>query len=591
MVPPQNNNDRFTQQQGGGNKNRWENRVRKLDAAAATAASNVSGEVRGLNVTPEMLRDRVLELLNDPIAWGIAIGYDGTRSGRKQFTDFHRKMLAHAMRYTKSSTLCPRGHAKSTLLSVIYTSWKLLRNPEERILVASATMALAEKLIGEVRSRFMGQIQLFPGVYVDVIDIFPHLEVRSNGGRTSTALAGGPCHSFNIAGRSAGMGREPSIFAGSVGSSLAGNHPTLAIIDDPSTEQNSKTYGERQKVIEFLNQMVPLMYSPDSPICHIGTCWANEDVSAALRDREEWHQFRFGVWDGPPDENGDPTPLCPSFLNAEEIIAIEEDVNPSFFAAQYLNEPIPDDQPLFTKEMLSQAVLEEYSVADLNKGLLGQYPEILLFDPVGRMSGEHGSRNGFVVVKPVPAKLLNVTHDSTGKEVDPNRNIFVVTRAHEIAEGLETAVTWIEKEATKLHPNMKAIWIEKAAQQAAIAPWMSERGRLGGISIRMHKPKGMSSKDGKFMRIQGIQAGITRNLIMFPKDGFPGQYAFDQQLVSYPKVDYDDMITAIALLSNMLERRGALPGLPTVVPDPHTTPRNARKGRKNSGNTWYGSGF
>lgn len=574
--------DRFKDQTGGGNKNRWENRVRKLNDAVDKASTVMtSADIRGLDVTPMMLRDRVLELLNDPIKWGEAIGYNGTREGRKKFNDFHRKMLAHAMRYTKSSTLCPRGHAKSTLLSVVYTSWKLLRNPEERILVASATMDLAEKLIGEVRSRFMGQMQLFPGVYVEVVDIFPHLEVRSaGGGMASKAHAGGPCHSFNIAGRSAGMGREPSMFAGSVGSSLAGNHPTLAIVDDPSTEQNSKTYGERQKVIEFINQMVPLMYSPDSPICHIGTCWANEDVSAVLRERPEWHQFRFGVWDGPLDEEGNPTPLCPAFLNAEEIIAIEEDVSPSFFAAQYLNEPIPDDQPLFTREMLGEAVLP-FTVDELNKKF-PEYPEILLYDPVGRMTGEHGSRNGFVFVKPIPAKRLGIKHDTTGKPLEDARNIFVIMRAHEIAEGLEAAVTWIEQEATQLHPNMKAIWIEKAAQQAAIAPWMSERGRLGGISIRMHQPKGMTSKDGKFMRVQGIQAGITRNLIMFPKDGFPGQYNFDQQLTSYPKVDYDDMLTALALLSNMLERRGSLPGIPIVPLNPHLTPRIPKRNPRNN---------
>ena len=579
----------FTSQQGGGNKNRWENRVRKLnDAVASTNSPKNSADIRGMQITGQMLKERVLELLNDPIKWGEAIGYSGTREGRKVFTDFHRKMLAHAMKYVKSSTLCPRGHAKSTLLSVVYSSWKLLRNPEERILVASATMDLAEKLIGEVRSRFMGQMQLFPGVYVDVVDIFPHLEVRSaGGGMASKAHAGGPCHSFNIAGRSAGMGREPSMFAGSVGSSLAGNHPTLAIVDDPSTEQNSKTYGERQKVIEFINQMVPLMYSPDSPICHIGTCWANEDVSAVLRERPEWHQFRFGVWDGPPDEDGNPTALCPSFLNEEEIIAIEDDVSPSFFAAQYLNEPIPDDQPLFTKDMLEAATLD-IDLAEIEKRF-ARYPEIMLYDPVGRMTGEHGSRNGFVFVRPIPARELGIKTDSTGKPVDPARNIFVVTRAHEIAEGLETAVRWIEEESIKLHPNMKAIWIEKAAQQAAIAPWLSDRGKLGDISVRMQKPKGMNSKDGKFMRIQGIQAAVKRNLIVFPKNGFPGKYEFDNQLTSYPKVDYDDMLTSIALLSSMLERRGTLPGLPQYIPHPHLSPRGTK--RKVTQSTWHGTGF
>ena len=90
------------------------------------------------------------------------------------------------------------------------------------------------------------------------------------------------------------------------------------------------------------------------------------------------------------------------------------------------------------------------------------------------------------------------------------------------------------------------------------------------------------------MRIQGIQAAVNRGFIVFPKNGFPGKYEFDNQLTSYPKVDYDDMLTSIALLSSMLERRGALPGLPTTVPNPHTSPRMPRKV---SGNSWHGSSF
>ena len=573
------------------NANTFERKLREGHLDEGYGRRKSADEILG-SVSGDAIRDAVSRILNDPIAWGEALGYKGTKNGRKRFGDFHRHLLANAMNNVYSSTMCPRGHGKSTLLSVVYASWCLLRNPEERILIACAGLDLAEKLVGEIRARLSGQLELLPGLFISVADIFPHMRVVGNSATSDSRSmrlvsgASGPCQRFNIAGRSAGLGREPSVFAGSVGSNLAGNHPTMAIVDDPSTEQNCRTFSGRQSVIDFIDQLVPLMYEPGvSKVCHIGTCWANDDVSKILREREDWHQVRYGVYDRAEEGKG----LCDSYMTLDEAKQVEDSVRPAFFAAQYLNEPIPDDVPIFTADLLNKAVIPGLTTKELAKPRYKEYGELLLFDPVGRLTGEYGSNNGLVIVRPIPAGVLGISHDKNNNTVAPNRNIFVVTRALEIEEGLESAIEWVEQIMPKDHPNMKAIWIEKLAQQAAIGPWLEERGRIAGIRVLGHRPNGTSSKEGKYMRIQGIQAALRRGLIVFPSDGFPGRANFFQQLRNYPKVDYDDMLMALALLSNMLERKGALPGMPKHKRDPHLAPPSStafRRGRRKQDGLW-----
>ena len=312
---------------------------------------------------PAEIKAALFEIWRDPIALGEAMGYNGSTASlsarvggpeetaaalepcnrRKRFGNFHREMLHHVHSQTKTSTIVPRGHAKSTLITVVDTVHHLLHNPESRNLIACATLDLARKLVGEVRDRLNGDLEILPSLYMPLREVFPWLGLRGD------LKKSGPVDQFNIVGRT-GKGREPSVFAASVESNLAGNHPTRAVIDDPSNEQNSRTYARRRKVIDFIEALEPLMYSPESPINHIGTPWAFQDVTAFIAGRTDWSQFRFGIWDGINPDSGKADgkgpgpegcwPLCPSFLTADEIVSLQLNLSKTFFAAQYLTMPI-----------------------------------------------------------------------------------------------------------------------------------------------------------------------------------------------------------------------------------------------------------
>ncbi len=508
---------------------------------------------------PEQVRDALIRLWQDPIAFGVALGYKGdppTEEGgprRKQFGEFHYRMMSHVHSGPRTSTIIPRGHAKSTLITVIDTAHTLLRDPTSRNLLASATLDLSKKLTGEIRDRLSGDVELLPGLFFPVSDIFPWI---SPGARPTSRTLAGPTDHFNIVGRS-GKGREPSVFAASVDSNLAGNHPTRAVIDDPANEQNSRTFARRQKVIEFIDALEPLMYSADSPIRHVGTPWAFDDITAHLGRRPDWRQFRFGVWDGPNKALTDErAPLCPSFLNEAEIEAKRENLPKTFFAAQYLCQPIPSEEALFEPQLVEAATDSQYETpSDLPDG-----PELLLFDPVARVDGAKGDLNGLLVVRLLTASALGL------KGFEPDRNIFVPVRAHEIAGGADAAACWIEDICIPQHPLIKSIWIEQVAAQALFAPWLEERGRIKGVKIRGQK----IGTRGLLFRLMGLQTAMRKGYLVLPRN-FPGKDLLTRRLTEYPLGDSDDLISALALLSTMTERRGPLPGMPQPDLEPYPT--------------------
>jgi len=502
------------------------------------------------------LKDAIRGVIQNDLELGRAMGYRGTNDGRKQFGQFHQDMLDHSNSHSRTSTIVPRGHAKSTVLSVIKNSGRLIRDPQARILVASAGMDLACQLLGEVRDRLSGDLCFnVQGelIYIPVATLFPHARPIKRRG------ASGPCEQFNIEGR-CGMGREPSIFAGSPGTALAGKHPNYATVDDPANEQNSHTFARRQQVIEFIQQLEPLMYAPTSPIDHIGTPWAFSDVTSYLGESPDWHQFRFSVWDG---RNADgvvdgKTPLCPSFLTVEDLDGIQRRLSKVNFAAQYLCNPVPSEDALFHDADLRDA--STFDQADLPDG-----KDIMLFDPVATVEGLAGDRNGLVLVRVVPAHAMP---GGIPQGMSADQNCFIPHWAAEVAGNLDTAIVRLETGiAQNEWPKLKTIWVEKVAFSGVIAPWMRERGRLGKVQIHPQPiPKTQLNK-----RLGGFPTAIRKGMLQFPYE-FEGRNILFQRLTEFPKSDYDDVPAALALLGTHLERRAQLPNSPTIHKDWTKTP-------------------
>jgi len=458
-------------------------------------------------------------------------------------------MLAHRNSQPRTSTVCTRGHAKSTVEMICNIHTKITE-PDSRILVASSTLDLGKKLLGEMRDRLAGDLELAPGFFVRLRDIFPWAYPRFEAGVRSA-----PCETFNISGRQ-GQGREPCFMTASPTMNLAGNHPTHATVDDPANEQNSKTQMRREQVISFMEQLTPIMFSATSPIKHIGTPWAFSDITSVLSESEDFSQFRYGVWDGwnpvtgekdgkGPGPNGG-WPLCPSYLTAEEIYAIQAKSSKSFFAMQYECRPVAGETALFEDDMFEQATDYGLSTAALPQGY-----DIMLVDPVAKTEGLSADMNGVIVLRVVTAATLGLP----ATQLPPDHNVFIPHYAAEIRGNVDSLLCHIEHLVeTEKFPELRSIWIEDVAFSGSIKPWLKQRGKIGGLQVRTQRIPANKLE----IRLKGFPTALRQGILQLPP-AFEGRDRLIKRLVEFPMSEHDDLPAALALLASFLERRGRLP--------------------------------
>ena len=534
---------------------------------------------------------------SDPIAFGIAVGYRGTKDGRKQFGALHRLIADRLRSHTRTSTLVPRNHAKSTVISEIFPAWSLVRDPGLRIMICSASQSLAEELVGRVRDILGGVFEF--DINGQVVDI-PLAEIFPACAPTGRKDSSGPVKHFDIKGK-AGQGREHSVFAASPGTSVTGKHPTMILVDDPCDNKNTATFDQRQKVISWFLALEPILQNADDPFHHIGTVWSPNDVSQVIADRPDFDQLRLRAWvpenpeTGIADGNGPGPlpdgrwaskyagcyPLDANYRNADELRQDEqlaEDINrANFFAAQYLNEPMVAGDTIFPDATLLQASYTQVPA-------FADYKKILLWDPTGRITGTAGDANGLVLVQPVPVKIFRNFAPNHAPQLEEDRNVFIARHAKQVQGGIDDALQVVERLCAE-DEDIRAVWIEEVAAQAAIAPWLKERGNIKSVAIRGQKV-GTSAQSA---RLQGLATAMREGQFVIPDD-FPGRDILLRQLSEYPASDFDDIPCAAALLSQHRERRGALPDMPKppdVEGDPeHIWPSQASPQRSRRG--WPG---
>lgn len=135
--------------------------------------------------------------------------------------------------------MCLRGMSKS-LTSQIYVVWRLLRDPDEHILVMSATGKRAENFTA------------FCQKLIKTLPILKPMTPRHNKERTST-------RSFDVLG--ATISDSPSVYAVGVENAIAGFRATLVIYDDIESAQSANSAVQREKIDHYASEAANLLMS------------------------------------------------------------------------------------------------------------------------------------------------------------------------------------------------------------------------------------------------------------------------------------------------------------------------------------------
>lgn len=200
--------------------------------------------------------------LHGPIAYAWSAP-NGTRVGSGG--GYHGQVYGHFR-----LGVIPRAHLKTSLMTQAYAMWRLVKNPEERILIYTSTFDFASVIMNYIRTTFEGGGYHGPTFLQCYGDIIPRSSDRAKWTANDLTI------------NRQGAYSDPSIKARGIGSRVVGGHHTLQLIDDLVVEELNKQ--QMEKVVRELDGLDPLYHSlAHGERRYVGTPWAFWDPIVYIR--------------------------------------------------------------------------------------------------------------------------------------------------------------------------------------------------------------------------------------------------------------------------------------------------------------------
>lgn len=226
--------------------------------------------------------------------------------------------------------LWPRGHGKTTILSVYKQAFDIGRDPAIRIVAVSRGQPFARRLSRRIKRvmRSAAYIELFGELLPVGADKDTEAEWER---RDSTA-------------------DEPTFVAIGVGGQVPGNRADRIICDDILSRRDVQTAAQRDKLAEwFGTELVPVANEPDSRILVIGTRYHEDDLYGRLIRQRDADAAGEEDSDGEADLGGwalfqrqaitEGAALWPSFWPLWRLERRRRRLGDPIFALQYQNDP------------------------------------------------------------------------------------------------------------------------------------------------------------------------------------------------------------------------------------------------------------
>ncbi len=161
-----------------------------------------------------------------------------------------------------------RGAGKSVLTSM-FATWLLLRDPNTVIMVLSATGNKSTEFISMTRAN---------------IQLIPELKHLIPGPNTKDSAFG-----FNVEARTK-VGQDASVFARGISGQITGSHADWVIMDDVEIEGNANTAEAREKLLTKVWEIEQIR-NVGGGIRILGTPQSSESIYKKLREAYNCHKF------------------------------------------------------------------------------------------------------------------------------------------------------------------------------------------------------------------------------------------------------------------------------------------------------------
>ena len=187
--------------------------------------------------------------------------------------DLHPAMTYEEGRPSRMIVNTPPGHAKSTTITVNYVIWRLIKNPDLKVIIVSKAQRLSEQFLLQIKERLTNP------QYSKLQETF------GPPGGWQEGSASWKASQFYISGRSA-EAKDPSVQAVGIRGQVYGARADLVVVDDAIDNTN---VGEYEKQIDWLLGIVGSRLAPRTGrLLVVGTRIAAKDLYSELRNPERY---------------------------------------------------------------------------------------------------------------------------------------------------------------------------------------------------------------------------------------------------------------------------------------------------------------
>ncbi len=485
--------------------------------------------------------------------------------GYNRITDhYHREMAEDIDRpeYKFRLLLHPRGHFKSTLGTEAYAIQRLLRDPQERILITNAKLDNSRKFMRTIASHFNANVK-FCWLWRDWwINQYATAYHRAEMGDKLNWVTRNTQDEFTLL--RPHDAREASITTGATNASLVSQHYSLIIADDLINRDYISTLDMVEKSILYFKDLLDLL-DPGGDMILIGTRWAHMDLYSWLLE-EFGHEAEISAPPGYLDQ---------SIL---EKAASRPDGEKQWLVSI---KPTSVEKPIFPEEFTPK-VLEDLLQAKGSYEFGSQY----LLNPTPKESQQFHEEwfnkldvmpdpsSMTVCITVDPAKSLETHADRSAIVVfgyDKSNNMYLLDGVNEklLPDELMNTVFSMAEEWTGRARFLLPVGIEAVSFQELfiynLERMMMERNFFFGVEpIRRRK----QSKEERILRLvprlkQGFY--VPRTLVKESIGGREAPYDLVQRLIweltRFPFAGRDDLADATADQLEIVKAR-SLPGGP-----------------------------
>lgn len=193
-----------------------------------------------------------------------------TSKGLLRYRDITKYTHAGTIQALESETkrkliVLPRGTFKSSICDVAYPIWRLIKNPNERILIDSELFGNSKTFLREIRAHLEDP---------EITSIFGEFKTETDWTQSSITIA-----------QRTKAYKESSITCGGVGTTKVGQHYSLIIGDDYNSPSNSDSPEGLEKVIRHYRYNQSIL-DPDGTMVIVGTRYASRDIEGFILEEE-----------------------------------------------------------------------------------------------------------------------------------------------------------------------------------------------------------------------------------------------------------------------------------------------------------------